>query len=101
LIVSLKEGGGGPEVVELDVNDGSVKGIQCALVLAPSDPDFLSGRVHHDVVVISSSVETSNFSVHGLSGDLAMLGSDDVGHAGVVRELNVLVKEENSVKLRV
>jgi hypothetical protein len=46
-------------------------------------------------------METGNISVHGLSSNLTMLGNDDVGHAGVIRELNVLVKEENSVKLRV
>ena len=83
------------------MNDGSVEGIQGALVLAPTNPNFLGSRVHNDVVVVSSGMETGNISVHGLSSNLTMLGNDDVGHAGVIRELNVLVKEENSVKLRV
>lgn len=100
-IHSLKEGGGSPEIVELDVNDGSVEGIQGALVLAPANPNFLGSRVHNDVVVVSGGVETGNISVHGLSGNLTMLGSNDVGEAGVIRGLDVLVKEEHSVKLRV
>ena len=82
-IHSLKETGGGPEIVELDVNDRSVKGIQSAVVLAPANPNFLGSGVHNDVVVVSSGMETSNISVHGLSGNLTMLGSNDVGKAGV------------------
>jgi hypothetical protein len=100
-VLSLKESGGGPEIVELDVNDGSVEGIQGALVLAPANPNFLGSRVHHNVVVVSCGVETGNISVHGLSGNLTVLGSDDVGKAGVIRCLHVLVKEEDSIELGV
>jgi hypothetical protein len=83
------------------VNDRSVKGIQRAVELAPANPNFLGSGVHNDVVVVSGGMVTSNISVHGLSGNLTMLGSDDVRKAGVIRGLHVLVKEENSVKLRV
>jgi hypothetical protein len=65
------------------VNDWSVKGIQRAVELAPPNPNFLSSGVHNDVVVVSGGMVTSNISVHGLSGNLTMLGSDDVWEARV------------------
>lgn len=73
-IHSLKESRWGPEIVKLDVDDGSIEGIQGSFVLTPTNPNFLGCRVHNDVVVVSSCMETGYISVHGLRSNLTMLG---------------------------
>lgn len=67
--ISLEESGGCPEIVEFHVNNGSLESVKGSIELAPANPNLLSSRVHHNVVVIASSMEASHISEHGLGSN--------------------------------
>ncbi len=83
---SSKEGGRfgvSPELVELNVNGGSLEGIYLRAILAPSDPYFLGLGIHYNPLVVSGLLEAHNITVQGLSSNAAMLFSKNVSHARI------------------
>lgn len=89
-----------PEIAESDMNWRPRVSVDCCSVLAPAGPDLLAFKVHYDDLSITSLMISSNILVKSLGCDLAMSTLENVGETKIVSGLNTLVKEKDSVHLR-
>lgn len=88
-----------PEIVKVNVDWWTFKSIYLSTILTPTNPNLLWMRIHDSPLVISSSLVSNNISVKSLWSNMTVLCWKNASHTLIIWRLNMLVQEEDSIKL--